>query len=650
MKKILLALIFLCSNAFGFDSSTAFNVVTMSYTANTSLYQRVVLNESQKLQNIINFSVDVKNGGGRPTHDLNGVPQAYSSQTDSATVTIKVFDHSGGLIGSQTSSAYILKNWGSNPGGWSAVPGDNLHPWTTASIAYNGSLTYARWIEIWMTGTDGAWWAGNYGPQWRAPTVTIGSSTQNLAYNPEFGISPTNQQAQGWFNTGNTWSTCGGTSGNAVCVTAESGVTANMWGGGYSANGGTLSGQVGGYTSTLSTTTADTAASTGSPTPTTPTPMPAPIYNSGVTSGATTYITNHYPTSNNSPSGEGAANAFDNNPYTKYLNFDKTNAGVTVKLNSGRVVTGFTLTTANDFSGRDPTSYKLYGSNDGTNWTLIQEGALSLSDNRFTTSSEIPITNSSAYVYYYIFFPTTKAGEGCGLDCNSMQIAEITFYYDSNNTTTSTATGTTVSNPGSLCCGGSAAPFSSNSSFTSRVQTFINRTTADSQVYIEQIGNSNTITVQQTGTKNNYVDYFGNGSFNTVTINQSGNSSTTVNYIEANIGTAQSASNSNTVNLTQTSTGGGKGMMVNVTGSNNSLTVQQKDSGSHYAEITLGGGNKTVNILQQGSANHMANVGLYGTPTSLTLNQSGSTQQYYSITHTCATAGGCAAITVNQGQ
>lgn len=376
-----------------------------------------------------------------------------------------------------------------------------------------------------------------------------------------------------------------------------------------------------------------------------PPPAPTKIYNSGVTANAPVYITNHYPTSNNSPAGEGAANAFDNNPNTKYLNFDKKNAGVTIKLNAGRVVTGFTLTTANDFSGRDPTSYKLYGSNDGVNWTLIQDGALSLSETRFWTSPTIPVTNSAAYAFYYIFFPTTKAGDGCGLNCDSMQIAEITFIYDANNTTTSTSSGTAVSNPGSLCCGGSSAPFSANATNVAKVSAFTGRTTNDSKVYVEQIGNMNTITVQQTGTRQNYAEYRGNGSSNTVNITQSGTVATQVNYTELNV-----LGSNNSVNITQQSTGGSKGVFATVNNSNNTLTVQQKDSGSHYAEVTLSGGNKNVDILQEGSAGHMARVNLSGLAQDLSLTQKGSTQQFYSITSNCATAGGCAKITVNQGQ
>ena len=373
-----------------------------------------------------------------------------------------------------------------------------------------------------------------------------------------------------------------------------------------------------------------------------PPPVPTAIYNNS--SGV--YVTRAIPTSNNSPSNEGPSNAFDNNPYTKYLNFDKQNAGVTIQLNVGRVVTSFKLTTANDNVERDPTSYKLYGSNDGSTWTLIQQGSLSLSDNRFSVSNDIAITNSTAYVYYFMIFPSIKNDAG-----NSVQIAEITYFYDANNTTTSTATSnnivdpTTAASAPALCCGGSAAVFNSSATNTAKVLTFVNRTTTDSQVHIEQIGTQNVVEVNQSGTRNNYVEYYGNGLSNNINISQTGNATTEVNYVDLRV-----VGNFNTVDLQQTSTGGAKGVFADVSGNNNSLLVQQKDGGSHYAEITLSGGNKNVDVLQQGSASHMAKVNLSGTPTDLSLTQSGSTQNYYSITHNCTTAGGCAKITVTQGQ
>ena len=196
-----------------------------------------------------------------------------------------------------------------------------------------------------------------------------------------------------------------------------------------------------------------------------------------------------------------------------------------------------------------------------------------------------------------------------------------------------------------LCCGGSSSSFNANPVHTSRVQTFTGRTTGDSQVSIEQIGNANTITVNQTGTHQNYLQYTGNGSNNTVTVNQSGNNSTQVNYIELDV-----TGNSNSVNLTQQSTGGGKGIFATVNDNNNSITVRQRDSGNHYLNLAVSGGNKTVDVLQQGSANHMANISLSGNQTGLNLTQSGSAQQFYSIQHTCSTAGGCGTITVQQGQ
>jgi hypothetical protein len=196
-----------------------------------------------------------------------------------------------------------------------------------------------------------------------------------------------------------------------------------------------------------------------------------------------------------------------------------------------------------------------------------------------------------------------------------------------------------------LCCGGSSAAFSANSTNVANVQGFTNRVIKDSQVYIDQIGDDNTITITQQGTKENKVSYQGNGSNNIVTINQTGNNSTTTNYIDLKI-----TGDSNTANLTQTSTGGGKGIFATINNNNNSLIVQQKDSGSHYADIIVSGGNKNVDVLQQGSGNHMTKIDLSGNPVNLNLTQSGSTQQFYSIQHTCATAGGCAAITVTQGQ
>lgn len=216
--------------------------------------------------------------------------------------------------------------------------------------------------------------------------------------------------------------------------------------------------------------------------------------------------------------------------------------------------------------------------------------------------------------------------------------------YSATGGSTSGSAGGYTAAP-SLCCGASSAQFNADTTNTSKVQTFVSRTSADSKVYVDQIGSFNTITIQQTGTRNNYASYTGNGDSNTVSITQSGNASTQSNYTELSI-----TGNSNTASITQTSNGGGKGVFATIANNSNALTIQQKDSGSHYAEINLSGGSKTVDLLQQGSASHMAKITLSGQPVGLNLNQSGSTQQFYSINYNCTTQGGCAAISVTQGQ
>lgn len=199
--------------------------------------------------------------------------------------------------------------------------------------------------------------------------------------------------------------------------------------------------------------------------------------------------------------------------------------------------------------------------------------------------------------------------------------------------------------PPPCCSAGSPSVFVPNSYNTTRLQTYNSRPAEQrmAQIYIEQIGSNNITTIEQTGTKDNHAEYASTGNNNTVSILQSGDI-TASNYTDLGI-----AGNNNSVSIVQQGTGL-KGAFVKINDNNNSLLLNQKDSGSHYAEVTLSGGNKNVDILQQGSASHVASVGLTGNPTDLSLTQSGAVQHFYSIQFNCATAGGCAKITVQQGQ
>ncbi len=124
--------------------------------------------------------------------------------------------------------------------------------------------------------------------------------------------------------------------------------------------------------------------------------------------------------SNNSPGSEGVANAIDNAP-TKYLNFDKVNTGFTVTPGSGlTIVSGLTLTSANDAPERDPASYTLEGSYDGVNFTPISSGSVPAFAARFQKNT-ILFDNKVPFLSYRLIFPTV-ANEAAA---NSMQISEV---------------------------------------------------------------------------------------------------------------------------------------------------------------------------------------------------------------------------------
>ena len=406
-----------------------------------------------------------------------------------------------------------------------------------------------------------------------------------------------------------------------------------------------------------------------------PPPAPTAIY----MNNATVRITRAIPTTSNSPPGEGPNNAFDNNTGTKYLNFDKKNAGVTVELNTGRVVTGFTVTTANDFSGRDPTSYKLYGSNDGVTWILIKQDTITLSDSRFTTSSVISVGNTTAYAYYFMLFPTTKAGDGCGLNCDSMQIAELTYYYDANSTVTSTATNSTIVDPvngaGPSVQGGTITQSNAPSNqiigsgggsvnITAGQQSRVNNWNKginqipNNYLYIDQVsGNFNNITITQTtSTGKNRIEatLSGSGS-NTISATQSG-----TNYLNLNVSgfnnnvSSQQSNNSLSSNYKETTVIGNSNiintnqkdnanhiMFTTVTGNNNSVTAVQEGTGGHYLENKLTGNGHSVLVNQSGNTQNNASIDLTnsGGPASVDLQQSGG--KSFNIIQSCINPAGC---------
>lgn len=170
-----------------------------------------------------------------------------------------------------------------------------------------------------------------------------------------------------------------------------------------------------------------------------------------------------------SPGAEGPVNAIDGSATTKLLNFGKQNSGLIMTPGGGaKAVTSFQITTANDWIGRDPASWILYGTNAPIssennsagleeNWVLIDSGDFSGANalpgdvaldadpmegdpegyyddaaafGRLQLGPMISVDNTTAYSSYKILFPTLKneTPTDQAIYINSMQIAEIQLF------------------------------------------------------------------------------------------------------------------------------------------------------------------------------------------------------------------------------
>jgi hypothetical protein len=127
------------------------------------------------------------------------------------------------------------------------------------------------------------------------------------------------------------------------------------------------------------------------------------------------------PTSANSPPAEQAPNVLDQDSATKYLNFDKLNTGFTVTPKIGAtIITGITLTSANDAPERDPASYVIEGSNSGRIFAVIAKGTVPKFKDRFIRQT-FSFANGTPYTIYRVTFPTVYDAS----TANSMQIADV---------------------------------------------------------------------------------------------------------------------------------------------------------------------------------------------------------------------------------
>ena len=123
-------------------------------------------------------------------------------------------------------------------------------------------------------------------------------------------------------------------------------------------------------------------------------------------------------TSANSPKNENPSLAIDDQPATKYLNFDGAGSGLELKIKNS-VVNGISITSANDAPERDPKSFIISGSNDGESFEEIASGSIPVSRGRGKLKT-MKFKNRKSFSHYRIIFP-----ELAGAGKIPMQIAEL---------------------------------------------------------------------------------------------------------------------------------------------------------------------------------------------------------------------------------
>ncbi|MBN1412723.1 MAG: right-handed parallel beta-helix repeat-containing protein [Spirochaetales bacterium] len=196
-----------------------------------------------------------------------------------------------------------------------------------------------------------------------------------------------------------------------------------------------------------STPTSTMAAQTNNPTSTPTAPNTAtPTAGSGITVDLTEGGTSSAQY-DDSPSAERYPNVFDNSSATKYLTFHASGwVQYQFSGNSAYAVNRYTVTSANDAEERDPLSWTLSGSNDGSGFTTVDTRSGQDFANRFQTNT-YSISNTTAFRYYRI---TMNNNSG-----TILQVAEVQLFGETGstaapttaNTATSTAVSTSTSSP-----------------------------------------------------------------------------------------------------------------------------------------------------------------------------------------------------------
>ena len=166
------------------------------------------------------------------------------------------------------------------------------------------------------------------------------------------------------------------------------------------------------------------------------------------------------------------------------------------------------------------------------------------------------------------------------------------------------------------------------------------------EVYIEQVGDSSTITITQDGTGNKIGDtgvgneaFIGGGS-NTVTIDQIGSNNTlamVVNGASAGVIVDVTGSgNESTINCGTTQSAGCSGSTIKqvIAGDDNIITQNLGTGANHYSEINVTGDTNTITHTSTNSGASTVNITATGDLNTIGVTQSGITAKTVSVNTT----------------
>ncbi|MCW3787956.1 T9SS type A sorting domain-containing protein [Plebeiibacterium sediminum] len=133
-------------------------------------------------------------------------------------------------------------------------------------------------------------------------------------------------------------------------------------------------------------------------------------------------------TGNDSPDNEGLEKLFDNDNSTKYLTFNQP-VEVTIVATKKYVVSSYEIVSGNDEPDRDPYNWTLYGSNDGTNWEVIEVRTGEIWTDRIQSRSFDITTIPNGYSMFKFAMEVQK------VDGTILQFQELNLYGTEDTST-----------------------------------------------------------------------------------------------------------------------------------------------------------------------------------------------------------------------